>query len=59
MNVQLTDEELEARRKEWKPRETDYASGVIWKFAQTVGNARDGAVTHPGGWKEKHVYADT
>ncbi len=59
MNVQLSDDELEARRKEWKPRETDYASGVIWKFAQTVGNARDGAVTHPGGWKEKHVYADT
>ncbi len=59
MNVKLTDDELESRRKEWKPRETDYASGVIWKFAQTVGNARDGAVTHPGGWKEKHVYADT
>jgi dihydroxy-acid dehydratase len=59
MSVQLSDEELEARRKEWKPRETDYQSGVIWKFAQTVGNARDGAVTHPGGWKEKHVYADT
>ena len=59
MNVKLTDEELAARFKEWKPRETDYASGVIWKFAQTVGNARDGAVTHPGGWKEKHIYADT
>ena len=58
MNVQLSDEELEQRRKEWKPRETDYTSGVIWKYAQTVGNARDGAVTHPGGAAEKHTYAD-
>ena len=58
LNVQLSDEELEQRRKEWKPRETDYQSGVIWKYAQTVGAARDGAVTHPGGAKEKVCYAD-
>lgn len=58
MNVQLSDEELENRKKEWKPRETDYQSGVIWKYAQTVGPARDGAVTHPGGAKEKMCYAD-
>ena len=58
LNVQLSDEELENRRKEWKPRETDYQSGVIWKYAQTVGSARDGAVTHPGGAKEKVCYAD-
>jgi len=59
MNVQVSDEELEERRKLWQPRETDYASGAIWKYAQTVGNARDGAVTHPGGAAEKHCYADT
>ena len=59
MTVDVSDEEMEARRKEWKPRETDYASGAIWKYAQTVGNARDGAVTHPGGWKEINCYADT
>lgn len=58
MDVALTDEELEERRKEWKPRETDATSGVLWKYAQTVGNARDGAVTHPGGAKEKQCYAD-
>ncbi len=56
--VQLSDEELEARRKEWQPRETDYASGAIWKYAQTVGSAVNGAVTHPGGSKEKTVYVD-
>ncbi|MGB7431654.1 MAG: dihydroxy-acid dehydratase, partial [Ahrensia sp.] len=58
IDVALSDDELAARRKEWKPRETDYTSGVIWKYAQTVGNARYGAVTHPGGAKEKQCYAD-
>ncbi|MDP2731690.1 MAG: dihydroxy-acid dehydratase [Hoeflea sp.] len=58
LNVQLSDEELAARRKNWTARETDYASGALWKYAQTVGSARHGAVTHPGGAKEKHVYAD-
>ncbi|AZN72208.1 dihydroxy-acid dehydratase [Georhizobium profundi] len=58
LNVQLTDEELKARAADWSPRETDYASGVLWKYAQTVGSARYGAVTHPGGAKEKHCYAD-
>ncbi|MEW7006802.1 dihydroxy-acid dehydratase [Lentilitoribacter sp. EG35] len=58
LNVQLSDAELEERRKEWKPRETDYAAGALWKYAQTVGPAVDGAVTHPGGAKEKHTYAD-
>lgn len=58
MDVALSEDELEARRKEWKPRETDATSGVLWKYAQTVGNARDGAVTHPGGAEEKQCYAD-
>ncbi len=58
LEVRLTDAELEARRKKWKPRGTDYGSGAIWKFAQTVGSAKDGAVTHPGGKGEKHCYAD-
>ncbi len=34
------------------------ASGYLWKYAQTVGSAKDGAVTHPGGGVEKHTYAD-
>jgi dihydroxy-acid dehydratase len=56
--VRLSDEELAERRKHWQPRENDYGSGAIWKFAQTVGSACDGAVTHPGAKGEKHVYAD-
>ena len=58
LNVKLSDKELEARAKDWKPRTTDYQSGALWKYAQTVGPARDGAVTHPGGAKETHCYAD-
>jgi dihydroxy-acid dehydratase len=58
LNVRLTEEELAERRRAWQPRETDYASGVLWKYAQTVGSARGGAVTHPGGAAEKHCYAD-
>jgi dihydroxy-acid dehydratase len=58
LSVALSEAELEARRKEWKPRETDYRSGAIWKFAQTVGPAREGAVTHPGAKAESHVYVD-
>jgi dihydroxy-acid dehydratase len=50
--------ELEKRRKAWKPRRHDFQSGTIWKYAQTVGPARDGAVTHPGGKSETHVFGD-
>ena len=56
--VELSDEELAARRAEWKPRPTEAHSGYLWKYAQTVGPARDGAVTHPGGAAEKQTYAD-
>ena len=58
IEVALSETELADRAKRWKPRTTDYQSGAIWKYAQTVGPARDGAVTHPGGAKETHCYAD-
>jgi dihydroxy-acid dehydratase len=58
LSVNLSDAELAKRHKEWVARETDYGSGAIWKYAQTVGSALDGAVTHPGGKGEKHCYAD-
>jgi dihydroxy-acid dehydratase len=58
IDVALPEAELADRAKRWKPRKTDYQSGAIWKYAQTVGSARDGAVTHPGGAKETHCYAD-
>jgi dihydroxy-acid dehydratase len=50
--------ELEHRAREWRPRETDYGNGALWKFAQLVGPAHLGAVTHPGFRGEKKPYAD-
>ena len=58
LSVKLTDAELAERRKAWKPRETKVGSGVLWKYAQQVGPAVKGAVTHPGGSAEKVCYAD-
>jgi dihydroxy-acid dehydratase len=58
IDVELSDEELASRRAAWTPRETTATSGYLWKYAQTVGPARDGAVTHPGGAAEKETYAD-
>ncbi|MDA0220017.1 MAG: dihydroxy-acid dehydratase [Proteobacteria bacterium] len=58
LDVELSEDELAERRKAWKPRQTDYNAGAIWKYAQTVGSAQQGAVTHPGAKAETHVFAD-
>ncbi len=58
IEVELDDAELSKRAKAWKPRDSDFGSGAIWRFAQTVGDAAQGAVTHPGAKAEKRVYAD-
>jgi dihydroxy-acid dehydratase len=58
LDVNLSAAELERRAKEWKPRGEEFTSGYLWKYAQQVGPARDGAVTHPGGAAEKACYAD-
>ena len=49
---------LDERRSRWSPRVNDYQSGVLWRYAQNVGPAHEGAVTHPGAKFERHVYAD-
>ncbi|MFM7027693.1 MAG: dihydroxy-acid dehydratase [Chakrabartia sp.] len=49
---------LEERKKAWTPRVSDYGSGALWRYAQNVGPAYKGAVTHPGAAAERHVYAD-
>ena len=58
VDVDLSEAELDERRKAWTPRRTDYQSGAIWRYAQTVGSAAKGAVTHPGAGAESHCYAD-
>ena len=58
MDVLLSDAELAERRAAWTPRKTDYNSGAIWRYAQNVGPAYLGALTHPGAAAETHCYAD-
>ena len=58
LDVLISDEELTERRKRWQPRETNYTSGALHKYAQLVGPACDGAVTHPGAKYEKHTFVD-
>ena len=53
LEVNLTDEELKSRKKQWKPKKHDYQSGDLWKYSQLVGSALNGAVTHPGANKGK------
>jgi dihydroxy-acid dehydratase len=58
LDVKLTKSELDKRASEWKLRAEEHTSGYLWKYAQQVGSARYGAVTHPGGAVEKACYAD-
>ncbi|MGC2050053.1 MAG: dihydroxy-acid dehydratase [Methylovirgula sp.] len=58
IELRVSDTELAERRKNWKPRPTEFGSGALYKYAQTVGPARYGAVTHPGAAGETQCYAD-
>ena len=58
ISVNVSDEEFARRKTSWAPRETEYGSGAIWKYAQLVGPARYGALTNPGAKGEKEQYAD-
>ena len=58
LDVELSESELLKRKQDWKPRPEEYGSGYLWKYAQQVGPARFGALTHPGAAAEKECYAD-
>ena len=58
LSIDLSDAELAQRKSLWKPRQTDYRSGALWRYAQLVGDAEKGAITHPGARAETHMYAD-
>jgi dihydroxy-acid dehydratase len=58
LEVDLSPAELANRKARWKPRDQESKSGYIWKYAQQVGSARHGAVTHPGAAAETSCYAD-
>ena len=59
IDVRLSAEELAKRKTRWQAREAEFGSGYLWKYAQQVGPAVKGAVTHPGGAGEKACYADS
>ncbi|CAD7335586.1 dihydroxy-acid dehydratase [Sphingomonadales bacterium 56] len=58
IDLKVSESVLAERQKNWKPRQNDYQSGALWRYAQNVGPAYKGAVTHPGAKTETHVYAD-
>jgi dihydroxy-acid dehydratase len=59
INVAIDDAEMDQRRADWKgAKKTIYASGALWKYAQLVGSAQNGACTHPGAKDEQHIYMD-
>ncbi|GAA0338137.1 dihydroxy-acid dehydratase [Sphingomonas oligophenolica] len=58
IDLDVAEDVLAERRARWQPRTNDYQSGALWRYAQNVGPAYKGAVTHPGAAAETHVYAD-
>ena len=58
IDIDVSKEELESRKKNWVKPKTDYNTRTLWKYAKQVGPARYGAVTHPGAKEETHCYAD-
>jgi dihydroxy-acid dehydratase len=58
LDVEIDEVELERRKKDWKAPDNPYQSGVLRKYADQVGPARFGAVTHAGGKAEVVCYAD-
>jgi dihydroxy-acid dehydratase len=58
IELNVAEDVLAERREAWQPRTNDYQSGTLWRYAQNVGPAVKGALTHPGAKMERHVYAD-
>ena len=59
LDVELSAAELARRKESWRSRENEHRSGELWKYAQLVGPAVAGAVTHPGAAAEVACYADS
>jgi dihydroxy-acid dehydratase len=58
IDLEVDEDGLAVRAAKWKHPDPTFHSGYIWKYAQQVGAAREGAVTHPGGAAEGKCYAD-
>ncbi len=58
ITLNVDEKTLKTRQKSIQKRKNNFGSGALWKFSQTVGSARFGAVTHPGAKKEIKNYSD-
>ncbi len=47
IDLHVSNEELENRKRDWKKPEANYTTGALAKFATLVGSAAKGAVTYP------------
>ncbi len=47
IDLHVSSEELENRRKQWSPPKPNYTTGALAKFATLVGSAAEGAITKP------------
>lgn len=47
IDLHISTDEMESRRKAWKPRRPNYESGALAKYASLVGSAAQGAITSP------------
>ncbi|WP_336364345.1 dihydroxy-acid dehydratase [Halalkalicoccus salilacus] len=48
LSVDLDEDDLEDRRKNWQVPDPRYSTGVLAKYGQAFGSAANGAVTNPG-----------
>ena len=58
MDVEVSADELAARRASWRPKPPHFRTGVLARYARNVGPARFGAVTTAGAREEVRCYAD-
>jgi len=47
IDLHVSPEELERRRKQWSPPKPNYTTGALAKYATLVGSAAQGAITSP------------
>ena len=45
LNVDISEDEMQERKKAWEPPVSQYKRGVLAKYAKLVGSASKGAVT--------------
>ena len=58
INVELDDNEIEKKKKKNLEGRAKFRKRNSLEYAQSVGSSQNGAVTHPGAFKEKKCYAD-